>query len=79
MLCQYKNILGVPSKGIHSYRFFNIAVADVILTFLGAYFIKLLIFKQCSYWIILFLFFILGIILHKLFCVQTTIDKLIFH
>lgn len=31
-LCKYKNILGEPGKGVHSYRIFNIAIVDVLLT-----------------------------------------------
>ena len=34
MLCQYKDIFGKVGEGIHSYRFFNIAIADVLLTIL---------------------------------------------
>jgi len=77
MLCQYKNILGKPGKGIHSYRIFNIAVADVLFTIIGAYIIYLFI-PKINYFIILILLFILGIILHKIFCVRTTIDKYLF-
>ena len=32
MLCDYKNILGEPNKGLHKYRIFNIAIVDVLLT-----------------------------------------------
>ena len=32
-LCKYKNALGRPGKGIHSFRIANIAVVDVLLTF----------------------------------------------
>lgn len=35
-LCKYKNALGVPGKGIHSYRVFGVAIADVIMTIIGA-------------------------------------------
>ena len=37
MLCEYKNMLGEVRKGIHSVRLFDIAVIDVLLTFLSAY------------------------------------------
>jgi hypothetical protein len=77
MLCQYKDILGKPRKGIHSYRIFNIAIVDVLLTIIGAYVIYLF-FPKINYFVILILFFILGIILHKIFCVRTTIDKYLF-
>jgi len=34
-LSKYKNIFGKPGKGIHSYRFFNIAIVDVFLTIIA--------------------------------------------
>ena len=43
MLCDYKNILGEPGKGVHKYRIFNIAIVDVILTIIFAYFIAYLL------------------------------------
>jgi len=33
---EYKDALGVPEKGIHSYRFLNVAIVDYILTILAA-------------------------------------------
>jgi hypothetical protein len=75
-LCKYKNALGVPGKGIHSYRLGGVAIADVIMTILGAFFISLVSGWKFLY--TLLSLFILGIILHKLFCVNTTIDKLLF-
>jgi hypothetical protein len=73
MLCKYKNIFGEENKGIHSYRLFNVAIVDVI----GTIIIALLISRK-HFLKILILLFILGIILHRLFCVRTTIDKLLF-
>jgi hypothetical protein len=78
MLCQYKDIFGKVGEGIHSYRFFNIAIADVLLTILAAFIIHLIVPKY-KFTIILLLLFILGIILHRVFCVRTTIDKLLFN
>lgn len=76
--CKYKDILGKPKKGLHSYRVFNIAVFDVLLTFLLAKFIQYYIMKETEFGIILVFCFIFGIILHRVFCVKTTIDKLLF-
>jgi hypothetical protein len=75
-LCKYRNALGEPGKGVHSYRLFGVAIVDVIMTILGAYFISYL--SGFSFLLTLVTLFVLGIILHKLFCVRTTIDKLIF-
>ena len=77
MLCKYKNVLGKVNTGLHSYRILDIAVIDVILTILLAYVVKL-IFPNKKFILILVLLFLLGIILHRLFCVRTTIDKLLF-
>jgi len=76
MLCKYKDILGKPKEGLHKYRFFGIAVVDVILTIIVALLISY--FFKLSFWITLIILFILGIILHRLFCVRTTIDKVLF-
>jgi uncharacterized membrane protein len=75
-LCKYKDILGVPGKGIHSYRIFGIAIADVIMTIIGAKILSIIFKWKFMYTLIGF--FLLGIVLHKLFCVNTTINKLIF-
>jgi len=37
-LCKYKNILGSPNKGVHSYRFFGLAIFDTILTIIVLFF-----------------------------------------
>ena len=75
-LCKYKDALGEPGKGIHSYRFMGVAIADVIMTVIGALLISFLIKK--SFLLVLIILFILGIILHRLFCVRITIYKLLF-
>jgi len=75
-LCKYKNSLGDPKKGIHSYRLFGVAIMDVLFTIIGAYLFSR--FFGCSFLYTLIFLFVLGIILHRLFCVRTTIDKLLF-
>ena len=75
-LCKYKNALGEPGKGIHSYRLFGVAIMDVIMTIIAAYIISY--FTNYNFTYTLIFLFILGIILHRLFCVRTTIDKLLF-
>lgn len=75
-LCKYKNILGKPNEGAHSYRLFDLAVVDIIMTILLAAVISF-VFKFSLMYTCIFLF-VLGIIMHRLFCVRTTIDKLLF-
>lgn len=73
-LCQYRHIFGKEKEGIHSYRFMNIAIMDVLLTFIGALVI--------AYWyklniiLVFIVLVILGTIIHYIFCVETTITKM---
>jgi hypothetical protein len=76
-LCKYQNSLGIPNQGVHSYRLFGVAIVDVIFTIIGAMIISY--FSNRSFIYTLIFLFLLGIILHRLFCVRTTIDKLLFH
>jgi hypothetical protein len=73
-LCQYRHIFGKEKEGLHSYRFMDIAIVDVLLTFIGA----LLIAYRFKVNIILFFIFliILGTLIHYIFCVETTITKM---
>jgi hypothetical protein len=75
-LCKYKDALGIPKKGIHSYRFFGMALADILMTILGfgllSYFFEIPLWKGITGG------FILGIIAHRAFCVRTTVDKWLF-
>jgi hypothetical protein len=77
MLCQYKNLLGKVGEGVHSYRIANLAVVDILLTILLAFLIYLML-PMYGFGYILLAVFLLGIILHQIFCVKTTIDKWIF-
>ena len=75
-LCKYKDIFGKPGKGAHSYRFMGIAVVDVVATLLVAFLISY--FAKYNFLNTCIILFILGIIAHRLFCVRTTVDKLLF-
>jgi len=76
MSCPFRDILGRPNEGIHSYRLFNLAIVDIILTVIGAIIISKIF--NYNFMVILIIIFILGIILHRIFCVNTTINKFIF-
>lgn len=75
-LCKYKDVFGMPNKGVHSYRIFNIAIIDVLFTLLAAYIISA-VFHYCL-WKTTAILFLLGILAHRAFCVRTTIDKWLF-
>ena len=78
MLCEYKNLFGPLGTGIHSYRIYNVAVLDVLVTIFVAYLIQLFIFPQYKYIYVLTGFFLLGIFVHYIFCVETTVHKFVF-
>jgi hypothetical protein len=79
-LCQYADIFGKPNQGVHSTRIpiFNIALVDTVLTIVIVYFL-VEYFDQKEYfyhYIVLAIF--LSVIIHKLFCVDTTLTKFVF-
>lgn len=80
-LCKYKDILGQPGKGFHSTRFMGFALFDILGTFAIAFIIALIFYRKTllkSFIIISVILFIVAILLHRLFCVNTTLNKMIF-
>jgi hypothetical protein len=77
MLCAYNDIFGKVGEGVHSYRIANIAVVDVISTIIVAFFLHYL-FPAYKVLHIVIVLFLLGIVLHRIFCVRTTVDRLLF-
>lgn len=77
-LCKYSKIFGNVGEGVHSVRLFNIAVFDLLLTVLLAYFINFKFFKNKYFLRVLLATLLSGIIVHRLFCVNSTINSLIF-
>lgn len=75
-LCSYKDIFGKPREGAHSYRVFDFAAVDVILTVIAGIIIARN--YDLSILLVLLVLFIIGIISHKLFCVDTKLNTLIF-
>lgn len=73
-LCKYKDIFGKPKEGPHSYRLFNIAIVDTVLTIIIGYLISKFFKLKLLY--VLGVLFVLSIIIHKIFCVETTLTKI---
>ena len=76
-LCPYKYIFGEPNKGVHKYRILDIAVVDVLSTILVAYIISAYFNKDFNE--VMIASFLSGIIIHRIFCLRTTIDKILFY
>ena len=81
MFCKYSEIFGKPGEGAHAIRIFDIAIVDVIMTIIGSYILHYyLIIKyfDIPFYYTLIGGFVSGIISHRLFCVNSTVDKLLF-
>jgi hypothetical protein len=75
-LCKYKNLFGPPGTGIHAFKIFGISVWDTLITVALAFLIAWV--TNWSYLYTLIGVFITGIIIHRLLCVRTAVDKMIF-
>jgi|688.fasta_scaffold127778_5 hypothetical protein len=76
MFCDKKDIFGIPGKGLHSVRVLNLAVVDILATlFVGAILAYYTGVNVYGMWVGLF---ILGIFVHRLFCVNSTVNMWIF-
>lgn len=75
-LCKYRDALGVPGQGAHAYRFMGIAIVDLVLTLVAAILIARL--AGWSFIYVLAGLLGLGVALHRIFCVRTTVDRLLF-
>ena len=75
-LCKYRDIFGKVGTGAHSLRLFNIAVVDTLLTLLLAYVISS--YLKSNLLLIFFLLMVASILIHRAFCVETTLTKMFF-
>jgi hypothetical protein len=76
MACPYKRVFGDPNTGIHSTRILGLAAVDVAATFAAAALLSALL--RASFPAVLAALVGLGIIAHRVFCVNTTLNVLIF-
>jgi hypothetical protein len=88
-LCKHRWIFGKEGEGAHSLRLFDVAVVDVVFTLAGAALLAAATGGGGGGWglpgspVLRFAafaasLFLLGIALHRLFCVNTTVNKAIF-
>ena len=80
-LKKYKDIFGKPNEGVHSHRILGMVSVDLFMTFIASCLISLAITKEIANIIgILYSFIglmILGLIMHLIFGVDTTLTKLV--
>jgi hypothetical protein len=75
MFCQYRDALGEPRRGAHAARIplLNWALVDTLLTVIAAWIISR--WTRSSFWIVLLILVLVGLLAHALFCVPTTMTK----
>lgn len=73
--CQYRHIFGKEGEGVHSFRILNVAIVDLGLTIIGAKVIS--DYYDFSFIKTILILLVSSIFIHKLFCVETTLTKLI--
>ena len=80
-LCQYRYALGVPSQGVHAARVAGLALWDIVGTLIGAIIIGIVwaLWHDVSIMWSVFgaaiLLFVLGEVLHCMFCVPTPVTQ----
>jgi len=76
MLCEYRDFFGKPREGAHAWRFMDFAMVDFIGTAVIAFFVSR--YYRCSF-VVLFLALLgLGVVFHRLFCVNTKLNTMLF-
>lgn len=75
--CKYKDVFGKPNEGVRKFRIFNLSVVDVVPTILlglaiGVYF-KMPKSKGIA------IAFAASVVFHAVFCVETTLVKMLFN
>jgi hypothetical protein len=75
MSCIYQDSLDTPGQGFHTH-FLGVAILDVIGTILIAELLSYVF--NWNIYLTMIAVFLTGIVLHRIFCVRTTLDKILF-
>lgn len=75
-LCKYRDIFGKPDEGVHKYRVGGYAAVDILATLTVSWIIAVYTGHSLAH--ITANMFLFGILLHRLFCVNTTLNVAIF-
>lgn len=75
-LCRFRDALQAPGTGVHSLRLLGVAVVDLGLTLLAA--LLLARASGLSPWLLFGLLLVLGVLVHRLFCVNTALNNTVF-
>lgn len=75
-LCKYKDIIGKPNTELRKYRILNVSIMDSVVTLLAVWLISY--YYKYSFINVLGITIVIMIISHRLFCVRSTTDILLF-
>jgi len=75
-LCKYRHVFGKENEGVHSIRFFNLAVIDCVFTIIFGVIISY-VYKY-NFVLVLSILIISSVFIHRIFCVQTTLTNIVF-
>jgi hypothetical protein len=75
-LCAYRDALGRPGMGVHAPRILGLAMNDVVMTLAAGIVLGWL--SGFGVLLTTAILFALGVALHRLFCVRTAVDRMIF-
>ena len=77
-LAKYRDIFGKAGTrdGLRKYRIFGIAILDVLVVLAFAYLFSL--WNKLPFITNALGLFVVGIIVHRLFCVRTAVDRMLF-
>ena len=78
-LCRYRNVFGAPGEGAHSHRFLGFATVDLALTVVAAAIFTVCFDRKLRTFALAFVaLMVAGIVLHRVFCVNTRLNVDIF-
>jgi fatty acid desaturase len=74
LLCKYRHVFGKEREGVHAVRLLDVAVVDMLGTVLIAW----LLSRATGWngWGVFAALMLASLLLHRLFCVDTTLTKL---
>ncbi|NBO98854.1 MAG: hypothetical protein EBU90_01830 [Proteobacteria bacterium] len=82
VFCKHRDLFGKPGQGVHSHRFMGVAIVDMLLTVIVAKIVSFYVSKKysikMSFVKTLAAFLFAGVLVHRLFCVNTTVNVAIF-
>lgn len=79
--CPFRDLFGKPGEGAHRTRIFGLALVDLLATVgLSALICRVLKVNFLSQegLLVFMILMLLSLLLHKLFCVETTLTKAVF-